>query len=108
VEDANLSDHRAHERDRSSRPVGGGCTHCGSPRATSIRKDEAWYCCAACGGSDRCGCGCKPEFAAEPVGAVFVPTRRMFAARAADGLKRENDDDNRDRAFPFADKARGR
>jgi len=39
---------------------------------------------------------------------VFVPTRRMFAARAADGLKRENDDDNRDRAFPFADKARGR
>ncbi len=90
-------------------PVNGSCLHCGCALSyASIRKDEAWFCCAACGGSDRCACGCKPEFNAEPVGDVFVPTRRMFAARAADGLKRENDDDNRDRAFPFADKARGR
>ena len=58
-------------------------------------------------GSDRCRCGCKPEFTSELVGDVFVPTRRMFAARTADGLKRTNQDDDHDRAFPFSDKPRG-
>jgi hypothetical protein len=90
-------------------PVCGTCTHCGCALGyASIRKGDAWYCCAACGGSDRCACGCKPEFAAEPVGDVFVPTRRMFAARTPDGLNPGDGANERQRAFPFADKPRGR
>jgi hypothetical protein len=90
-------------------PVCGTCTHCGCAlHYASIRKVDTWFCCAACAGSDRCACGCKPEYTAEPVGDVFVPTRRMFAARASDDLKRESHDADRGRAFPFADKARGR
>jgi hypothetical protein len=93
----------------SQAPVNGSCRHCGCALSyASVRKDEAWFCCAPCAGSDRCHCGCKPEFQSDPVGDVFVPTRRMFAARPADGLKRESHEDNRDRAFPFADKPRGR
>jgi len=90
-------------------PVCGTCTHCGCALSyASTRKDDVWYCCGACGGSDRCACGCKPEYTAEPVGDVFVPTRRMFAARAPDGLNTGDGETDRQRAFPFADKARGR
>lgn len=90
-------------------PVNGSCLHCGCAlNYASIRKDEAWFCCSACGGSDRCSCGCKPEFDAEPVGDVFVPTRRMFGSRMPDGLKAVDGDGERQRAFPFSDKARGR
>jgi hypothetical protein len=39
---------------------------------------------------------------------LYVPTRRMFAARHPDGLKTPPDFDNRARAFPFADRHRGR
>jgi hypothetical protein len=39
---------------------------------------------------------------------VYVPTRRMFAARHPDGLKVEPDAGDRARAFPFADKPRGK
>lgn len=92
-----------------SAPVNGSCVRCGCPLGyAAARKDGAWHCCGACAGSDRCRCGCKPEFASEPVGDVHVPTRRMFAARTADGLKRTNHDDDHDRAFPFSDKERGR
>lgn len=90
-------------------PVSGTCTHCGCAlNYASIRKDESWFCCGACAGSDRCACGCKPEFTAEPVGDVFVPTRRMFAARAPDGLNPGDGENELARAFPFADKPRGR
>lgn len=90
-------------------PVNGTCAHCGCAlNYASIRKDDAWFCCGACAGSDRCSCGCKPEFTAEPVGDVFVPTRRMFSARAPDGLNSRDGETDRQRAFPFADKPRGR
>ena len=90
-------------------PVNGSCLHCGCRLGyAATRKDEAWFCCGACAGSDRCGCGCKPEFTADPVGDVFVPTRRMFASRAPDGLKTPEGEVDRQRAFPFSDKARGR
>jgi hypothetical protein len=42
------------------------------------------------------------------VGDVFVPTRRMFASRQADGLKAVGEGRALRRAFPFADKTRGR
>lgn len=90
-------------------PVSGSCARCGCPLGyAAAREGEAWYCCGACAGSDRCHCGCKPEFASEPAGDVFVPTRRMFAARHPDGLKVGADAVDRARAFPFSDKRRGK
>ena len=92
-----------------SAPVSGSCGRCGCPLGyAASRHDDAWFCCGACAGSDRCQCGCKPEYAAELAGDVYVPTRRMFAARHPDGLKVEPDAGDRARAFPFADKPRGK
>ena len=89
-------------------PVNGTCTQCGCALGyAAAEKAGSWYCCGACAGSDRCHCGCKPEFAAEAAGDLHIPTRRMFAARAADGLKTPPGA-ARDRAFPFSDKPRGR
>jgi hypothetical protein len=90
-------------------PVSGTCARCGCELgyvATKCR--DVWYCCGACAGSDRCGCGCKPEFASEHLPDVYVPTRRMFASREADGLKRPSHHRDEQRAFPFADRRRGR
>ena len=90
-------------------PVVGTCAHCGCAlNYASTKKDGEWFCCGACAGSDRCSCGCKPEYYAEKVGDVFVPTRRMFASRPADGLKAVGQSRALRRAFPFADKSRGR
>ncbi len=63
-------------------PVSGSCARCGCALGyrASLKADE-WYCCGACSGSDRCVCGCKPEHTREPPVDVYVPTRRMFAAR---------------------------
>ena len=92
-----------------SAPVSGSCVRCGCPLGyAAAREGEAWFCCGACAGSDRCQCGCKPEFERELTGDVFVPTRRMFAARHPDGLKVLADNVDHRRAFPFADKPRGR
>jgi hypothetical protein len=89
--------------------VSGTCERCGCPLGYAASHEGAeWFCCGACAGSDRCSCGCKPEFPNPRPGDEFVPTRRMFAARHPDGLKTKDDDFNRDRAFPFADKPRGR
>ena len=90
-------------------PVSGTCRRCGCPLgyAASHQEDE-WFCCGACAGSDRCQCGCKPEYALPLTGDVFVPTRRMFAARHPDGLKVPAESTDRARAFPFADKPRGK
>ena len=90
-------------------PVSGSCTRCGCPLGYAASpQGEGWFCCGACGGSDRCQCGCKPEYALELTGDVYVPTRRMFSARHPDGLKTATDRFDRDRAFPFADKPRGK
>jgi hypothetical protein len=74
----------------------------------SSLEGEDWYCCGACAGSDRCTCGCKPEHAGEAPADTYVPTRRMFASRHPDGLKTRPDRSDRMRAFPFADRNRGR
>ncbi len=90
-------------------PVSGTCVRCDCALSfLGSRKDGAWYCCGACAGSDRCECGCKPEYARDLHDDLYVPTRRMFAARHPDGLKTPPDFENRARAFPFADKQRGR
>ncbi len=90
-------------------PVSGSCARCGCALGyrASLKADE-WYCCGACSGSDRCVCGCKPEHTREPPVDVYVPTRRMFAARLPDGLKTRPDREDRPRAFPFSDRNRGR
>ena len=90
-------------------PVSGSCARCGCPLGyAAAREGESWFCCGPCAGSDRCHCGCKPEYRSEVAGDVFVPTRRMFAARHPDGLKTANENYDRDRAFPFSDKPRGK
>ncbi|MEE9282313.1 MAG: hypothetical protein V3V67_19290 [Myxococcota bacterium] len=90
-------------------PVSGTCGSCGCALGyRASQRDESWYCCGACAGSDRCICGCKAEYAREDPTDAYVPTRRMFAARHPDGLKTREDAEDRQRAFPFADRRRGR
>ena len=89
--------------------VCGSCVRCGDALGyAAVERAEQWYCCGPCAGSDRCHCGCKPEYKAELIGDVFVPTRRMFAARHPDGLKTTGEGFDRARAFPFSDKPRGK
>ena len=94
----------------NSAPVSGSCARCGCALGfRSCRRDAAWYCCGACSNSGRCTCGCKPEYAEPPSSDNWVPGRRMFAARRADGLKtRPGGPAERQRAFPFSDPRRGR
>jgi hypothetical protein len=97
----------ANSHDRA--PVSGSCARCDCALSyLSARKGDTWYCCGPCAGSDRCECGCKPEFTRDVADDLYVPTRRMFAARHPDGLKTPPDFEKRARAFPFADKQRGR
>ena len=90
-------------------PVSGTCPRCGCALGyLASRREDLWYCCGACGGSDRCACGCKPQYAREQLSDCFIPTRRMFAARRPDDLHTPPDYDGGSRAFPFADSRRGR
>ncbi|TDI96813.1 MAG: hypothetical protein E2O73_12390 [Deltaproteobacteria bacterium] len=91
-------------------PVSGTCKRCSCPLGfqASLRGGE-WYCCGACAGSNRCTCGCKPEYARPMFSDHYVPLRRMFAARRPNELNsRPGDRADRVRAFPFADAKRGR
>lgn len=94
---------------RESVPQSGTCKSCGCPLGyVASKRGENWYCCGACAGSDRCTCGCKPEFARELPDDVYVPGRRMFASRRPDELKTRPGYRDRNRAFPFSDRQRGR
>ncbi|MEE2703798.1 MAG: hypothetical protein VX614_07225 [Myxococcota bacterium] len=85
-------------------PVSGSCGRCGCPFGYAASANgDAWYCCGACAGSDRCVCGCKPEFARPQDSSFYVPTRRMFASRQPDDLKRVPNTRGGPRAFPFTD-----
>ena len=96
------------DNDRTA-PVSGSCSRCGCALGyVASLRDDAWYCCGACAGSDRCGCGCKAEHTRPRLSDVYVPTRRMFAARHPDGLRTLPETQDTNRAFPFADRHRGR
>ncbi len=93
----------------SRAPVSGTCAACGCPLGyVACRHEERWCCCGPCAGSDRCTCGCKPELARELPSDVYIPGRRMFASRHPDELQTEPDYEDKDRAFPFSDRQRGR
>jgi hypothetical protein len=90
-------------------PVSGSCSRCGCALGfRASRRGDAWYCCGACAGSDRCACGCKPDLARDAPDDDFVPTRRMFAARHPDGLRTGPGFEDKARRFPFPDPSRGR
>lgn len=90
-------------------PVSGSCRRCGCALGfIASRKDDTWFCCGACAGSDRCICGCKPELAREVASDAYVPGRRMFGSRHPDELRTGPGYRDRVRAFPFADSRRGR
>ncbi len=92
-----------------SAPVSGSCVRCGCALGFhASRRADAWYCCGACAGSNRCACGCKPEHARDACDDDFVPTRRMFAARHPDGLRTQQGFSDKARRFPFVDPSRGR
>ncbi len=93
----------------SSAPVSGSCKRCGCKLSyVASRRDDEWFCCGACAGSDRCGCGCKADHQRPAPADVNVPTRRMFASRHPDGLKTLPGSVDKQRAFPFVDSSRGR
>lgn len=100
----------AGENEASDRaPVSGTCARCGcSLGFLASRREDIWYCCGGCAGSNRCTCGCKPELETARSSDSYVPTRRMFGARRADGLNTPSGYRDRNRAFPFADPKRGR
>jgi hypothetical protein len=104
-----VSDSEA-KREVGHAPVSGTCPRCGCALGyLSSRREGRWHCCGACAGSGRCTCGCKPELTRERPSDSYVPTRRMFASRQADGLKLSKPGRaDRPRAFPFADESRGR
>lgn len=91
-------------------PVSGSCERCGCALGfRSSKGEESWFCCGACANSDRCVCGCKAEYAEPQRSDNYIPGRRMFAARRADGLNTaEGGPRDRRRAFPFSDPQRGR
>jgi hypothetical protein len=93
-------------------PVTGTCARCGCALGyQASARDGAWYCCGACAGSGRCQCGCRDEWARPALVDALVPTRRMFASRPPDELRVPSDRPtlrDRARAFPFADRRRGR
>jgi hypothetical protein len=90
-------------------PVNGSCPRCSCALShTASALAGEWFCCGSCAGSDRCSCGCQPQRAQEGSTDRYVPTRRMFAARQPDELTRPHDYRSSRRAFPFADRQRGR
>ena len=90
-------------------PVSGTCQACGCPLGfVSCQRDDVWYCCGACAGSRRRTCGCNPELERDGPSDAWVPGRRMFASRRPDELKTPADYRDRNRAFPFSDRKRGR
>ena len=94
---------------QTTAPVSGTCGRCGCALSyLASRRDGVWYCCGACAGSDHCSCGCKPEHARTNLADAYVPTRRMFASRHPDELRTRPEYKDHVRAFPFADKRRGR
>jgi len=90
-------------------PVSGTCSQCGCALGyAASQQGGAWFCCGGCAGSGRCTCGCDPELLRSLGSDRFVPTRRMFASRRPDELAGGGELRNRQRAFPFADRRRGR
>jgi hypothetical protein len=90
-------------------PVNGSCERCGCPLGyAASQRDELWFCCGACAGSSRCACGCRPELAREGASDGYVPTRRMFASRHPDELRTPAGFKDSQRAYPFANRRRGR
>ena len=89
-------------------PVSGSCTRCGCALGYGAsRRGETWYCCGECSEGDVCVCGCRPGHHRNRPSDLFVPSRRMFAARHPDYLKTPRDFVQTDRAFPFADRIGG-
>jgi len=91
-------------------PVTGTCGACGCALGYgACRHEGTWYCCGGCAGSGRCVCGCDAEFTRGSIGSDrYVPTRRMFGSRRPDELRGDGGPRSRQRAFPFADRRRGR
>jgi hypothetical protein len=90
-------------------PVNGSCARCSCALShASAVQDGTWFCCGGCAGSSRCACGCQPDHTRDTNTDRYVPTRRMFGARPPDELRRPADHQSSLRAFPFADRHRGR
>jgi hypothetical protein len=90
-------------------PASGSCLRCGCALGHSAaERDGEWYCCGPCAGSDRCSCGCNQEYARESNSDAYVPGRRMFASRFPDELQGGPEFKHERRAYPFADRLRGR
>ena len=85
--------------------VSGSCRRCRCALgAGASHRSGAWYCCGECAEGDPCVCGCRPGHQRARPAELYIPARRMFAARHPDYLKTPPGFVQRDRAFPFADR----
>jgi hypothetical protein len=87
------------------KPVSGTCKRCECALGFgAISREGTWYCCGECAGEDRCICGCHAGRNRARLPDLYIPSRRMFAARHPDYLKTPKGFCQQGRAFPFADR----
>lgn len=87
------------------RPVSGSCARCGCALGLGAsRREGVWYCCGECALDGICICGCHPGRTRARLPDLYVPGRRMFAARHPDYLNTPERFLQKGRAFPFADR----
>ena len=84
----------------------GSCDRCGCELGAGASwKTESWYCCGECADESICICGCRPGQGRYRPSDLYVPARRMFAARHPEYLNTPEGYVQKARAFPFTDRA---
>ena len=87
-------------------PVSGSCPRCACALGLgSSERDGRWFCCGRCAGGSTCVCGCQRGSGVARPSDLYVPARRMFAARHPDYLNTPKDFVQKRRAFPFSERA---
>ena len=92
-------------RTHEYRPVSGSCPRCACALGHgSSERDETWFCCSRCAGGSACLCGDQHRSDPARPSDLYIPSRRMFAARHPDYLNTPEGFVQKRRAFPFSER----